>query len=474
MELLQSALCHSALLALVRPDALCGARAKLRSPHNSRELLSTLAVLLPAMPLQRIQSVWAVGALALLSEFYRVARAERTSAIQAYFMPLILFRLLAMPLSPADVPWNSPAAEEVLRWVHLAVFQCSTAGISTLLFSSDQSYLYQRRAFFCIGCAAIQFGSHPSIHLVAAVVTGCFDEAGRLMASQLPGVFSNTETGIVISLTFAAITALASLSCSVLSSTLRIEYSLKNEYTLRIVSGGLLTFVLVLSCFLSLLLDSKTARGSSKAAAAIFYAGGLAAGFGLYAPWMQMITQSHPWWWVLDYLSGDSSKCTLLLWWGLVAVLSTLGAHSLAGVSWMPQILVRKVYHVAVVVMFVPGVLVDPGLLFLGYAVALAILLLLEVLRAGRVPLWSVDLNSFLRQFTDERDNGALITTHLYLLLGCALPHWATLLFGSTAAGWNQLSALAGVFVLGVSDSAASAVGKRFGKHQWNGSKKTV
>ena len=32
--------------------------------------------------------------------------------------------------------------------------------------------------------------------------------------------------------------------------------------------------------------------------------------------------------------------------------------------------------------------------------------------------------NSFIRGFIDSRDEGPMILTHIYLLLGCAIPVW--------------------------------------------------
>ena len=55
----------------------------------------------------------------------------------------------------------------------------------------------------------------------------------------------------------------------------------------------------------------------------------------------------------------------------------------------------------------------------------------------------------------DHRDPGPFITTHLYLLLGCALPVW---LEGSARpdGGPPTLAALSGIVVLGMGDCAVS------------------
>lgn len=66
----------------------------------------------------------------------------------------------------------------------------------------------------------------------------------------------------------------------------------------------------------------------------------------------------------------------------------------------------------------------------------------------------------------DARDEGPLILTHLYLLLGCAIPLWLSgagvqdVSLGSTARGTNQagLAAFAGIVSLGVGDAAVRVV----------------
>jgi dolichol kinase len=90
-----------------------------------------------------------------------------------------------------------------------------------------------------------------------------------------------------------------------------------------------------------------------------------------------------------------------------------------------------------------------------------------------------------LRRFTDERDSGPLILTHMYLLLGCALPLWINLISHSGSGSISYSSSksdfvdllvnLAGVLMLGIGDTMASLLGTRYGRHRLHAhTKKTL
>ena len=93
----------------------------------------------------------------------------------------------------------------------------------------------------------------------------------------------------------------------------------------------------------------------------------------------------------------------------------------------------------------------------------------------------------FMISFTDGRDSGLLLVSHFSLLTGMAVPVWLNAL--SPAADESRLGlpgstsrlhgmpvpALAGIMALGVADTAASAIGKRWGRHRiCHGTKKTM
>lgn len=76
----------------------------------------------------------------------------------------------------------------------------------------------------------------------------------------------------------------------------------------------------------------------------------------------------------------------------------------------------------------------------------------------------------------DNRDkNGNAILSHIYLLLGCALPIWLNRFYvfnGSSSP--SAVLALSGTLSLGVGDSLASIVGKAIGSTKWPNGQKSV
>ena len=70
----------------------------------------------------------------------------------------------------------------------------------------------------------------------------------------------------------------------------------------------------------------------------------------------------------------------------------------------------------------------------LSLSVALSLFMFLEFIRVSKLWLLSPLIQSFFDEFLDHRDRlGSAILSHIYLLIGCALPIWlskyATTLF---------------------------------------------
>lgn len=137
----------------------------------------------------------------------------------------------------------------------------------------------------------------------------------------------------------------------------------------------------------------------------------------------------------------------------------------------------RKVFHGMMVVMFLPTIFVDPPFIALALILILAIFLLLDLFRASQLPPLSKPLTYFLAPYVDGRDHrGPVIVSHIFLLIGCAVPLWLSLVAtprkeDSLWPGWTaeacNLSMAAGVVCVGMGDAAASLVGRRFGRRRW-------
>ncbi|CAM8897981.1 unnamed protein product [Rhodiola kirilowii] len=138
--------------------------------------------------------------------------------------------------------------------------------------------------------------------------------------------------------------------------------------------------------------------------------------------------------------------------------------------SKVERILLRKYYHLMAVCMFVPAVIYQPMFLDLAFGAALAVFLVLEIIRICRMwPLGQL-VHQFMTAFTDHRDSDILIVSHFSLLLGCALPIWMS-------SGYNDrpLAPFAGILSLGIGDTMASMVGYKYGVLRWSkAGKKTI
>lgn len=137
----------------------------------------------------------------------------------------------------------------------------------------------------------------------------------------------------------------------------------------------------------------------------------------------------------------------------------------------------RKVFHFMMVGMFLPALYVDPTYAALALALILAVFLILDLLRASQLPPLSKPIATFLAPYVDGRDfRGPVVISHIFLLIGCAIPLWLALAAISRtgegyAAGWEaptrDASMVAGVICVGLGDAAASLMGRRYGHRKW-------
>ncbi|KAL1747123.1 hypothetical protein HDZ31DRAFT_32587 [Schizophyllum fasciatum] len=119
----------------------------------------------------------------------------------------------------------------------------------------------------------------------------------------------------------------------------------------------------------------------------------------------------------------------------------------------------RKFFHALAVVMFVPGIALDPAFTHLAFDVAFALFIFAEYVRYFALYPFGASVHLFMNEFLDSKDSGTAILSHFYLLTGCANALW----FEAP----SQLISYTGVLVLGIGDSLASIVGKRIGIHRW-------
>ena len=137
----------------------------------------------------------------------------------------------------------------------------------------------------------------------------------------------------------------------------------------------------------------------------------------------------------------------------------------------------RKVFHGMMVAMFLPATFVDPTFVSLALILVLAVFLLLDLFRASQLPPLSKPLTYFLAPYVDGRDHrGPVIVSHIFLLIGCAIPLWLSLAATERTGeppwdGWDvpqrELGMISGVICVGMGDAAASLIGRRYGRRRW-------
>jgi len=65
--------------------------------------------------------------------------------------------------------------------------------------------------------------------------------------------------------------------------------------------------------------------------------------------------------------------------------------------------------------MFVPAVWFDVKFTSMAFGAGLAALLIAEILRLGLAPPFGSSIHKYMSSFIDEKDQGQIITSHLYL-----------------------------------------------------------
>ncbi|CDZ97349.1 dolichol kinase [Phaffia rhodozyma] len=120
----------------------------------------------------------------------------------------------------------------------------------------------------------------------------------------------------------------------------------------------------------------------------------------------------------------------------------------------------RKFFHGLAVLMFVPGLYVDPAFTHLAFSFAFASFVFVEYIRYFALYPFGASVHLFLNEFLDHKDSGTAILSHFYLLTGCAMGAWLE--------SPSPILSYVGVLTLGIGDAIASVVGRSIGKRRWS------
>lgn len=184
---------------------------------------------------------------------------------------------------------------------------------------------------------------------------------------------------------------------------------------------------------------------------------------------------------VRQIVFGGAANTRLLIT-GYWVLILTLGMATVLSLSTTVEVDTRrKVFHGMMVAMLLPTIFIDPCFIALTLALVLSVFCLLDLIRAAQLPPLSKPLAYFLTPYVDGRDlRGPVVVSHIFLLIGCAIPLWLSLAGASRddgeeggpwrgweAQGPKDVSMVAGVVCVGMGDAAASLIGRRWGRRKW-------
>jgi dolichol kinase len=190
--------------------------------------------------------------------------------------------------------------------------------------------------------------------------------------------------------------------------------------------------------------------------------------------------QVHAATWLALFLwecEGESSlqypRAVWLMYWLVVVVVAIVQAPQQQ--QQCSVVSSRKWFHLVAIILFLPVTLEAPQLMSLSYAIALCVLMVMESMKC----YLPTSMQQYYQRFLDtqkEQDEQVVIS-HIFLLLGCAMPLWITECTTTTSQSSQSQTILPvfGILVLGVGDSLAAVVGSsQWGRQPWWFSRKTI
>lgn len=189
-----------------------------------------------------------------------------------------------------------------------------------------------------------------------------------------------------------------------------------------------------------------------------------------YATWLYILIEGL---FVIGAIHNDIDKLVeyliqplrigLIVYWGLCVIIGVWSVHMIEKHFNLRKIILRKLYHVLILLIVVPGYYIDNLLTLFAIQIALQGMITIEILRFGGKLEF---VTHFFRRFIDKRDAGDAILTHIYLLAGCGLTLYIDYFTGKGGA-------LIGCITIGIGDAAASIIGSTCGEYKLPNSDKT-
>ncbi|KAL6928798.1 hypothetical protein ACO0SA_002127 [Hanseniaspora valbyensis] len=161
----------------------------------------------------------------------------------------------------------------------------------------------------------------------------------------------------------------------------------------------------------------------------------------------------NPFAWLVLFLTETDQRLSIISMWGIAVASSIPLLTSYVYEGTISLNFSRKYWHFLILLMIVLPWKVDNVLIKTSLAGVIPLFLLLESIRyCNFFPNW---IALCLDKFGDHRDQrGPLLISYLYLIIGVSLP----ILIDDD---------ITGLIVLGLGDSVASIIGKKYGKKLW-------
>lgn len=175
---------------------------------------------------------------------------------------------------------------------------------------------------------------------------------------------------------------------------------------------------------------------------------------------------------LIQSVLGTQIKIRLIAFWATLSVLGIICFNSLLPAIRMHTVSSRKLFHLLVMVMFIPGICFDSGLLLFAQCYALLAFTLLEFLRIrfyNHCLILRV-IGAYFCKFLEDKTSASFILSHIYLLVGCSISLIATKLTVVLPTYFY----ITPMIFLGIGDTMSAICGINYGVKKWPNSKKTI
>lgn len=246
------------------------------------------------------------------------------------------------------------------------------------------------------------------------------------------------------------------------------------ENTIPLYIVRCLVLSLVIACAVSYpLYELYKYLGSSALASAVsVVVVGVSCGSFYYATNYQFnmfVAKKEVFLWLFDHITEYDARTKILVSW-IVCFLAAIPAMYFLSINNVLSLnMRRKAWHFLLLATLTYPLVQDPQFTALAVLGSSVVFVVTEFLRCTEITFVGGWLKEQLRLFQDEKDlEGPLNLSYIFLLIGTSIP----IAYGLAVDDPVSIRSFLGLAALGLGDSAASIVGKKFGKIKWKGGDK--